>query len=215
MSAPVTAVIYPNGQTLTSTALTPAAINKFMLAFTCGMLGINPPDYKQVRDSWPSQGQPFQNLPVDVCYVACVPESVDYRLVRNKTFSTIPATNETPEQVLETWTYTRGWRITWSLYGPNSTDRARALHSALFLDYFNDQLNLVNLFPLPDPPEPVRVPEEINAQWFERAEFHCIMYEDVTETIADNVATSVEVKVYDQDSSDVDHPLADVTVSKV
>ena len=206
-----TATILPNGQTLTSTALTPKVINALMLQLTCGMLGINPPDYSQVRDAWQTQGQPFQDVNTDICYVACVPENVDYRLVRDRTYTTIPAGGGLPERVQETWTYTRGWRVTWTLYGPNSTDRARMVHSALFMDYFNDQLNLSSLFPVSDPPEIIRMPENMNAQWFERAEFHVIMYENVTETIIDGIVTSVEVKVYDASPSD---PVADFTVVK-
>lgn len=206
-----TATIYPNGQTLTSTALTPKQINALMLQITCGMLGINPPDYSLVRDSWQTQGQPFQDANKDVCYVACVPHDVEYRLVRDRTYTTVPATPTVPEYVLETWTYTRGWRVGWTLYGPNSTDRARMLHSALFMDLFADQLSLNNLFPVPDMSTPVRVPENFNAQWFERAEFHCVMYEYVTETINSNIVKSVEISVYDASPND---PVADFTVDK-
>jgi hypothetical protein len=120
--------------------------------------------------------------------------------VRDRTFSgTGPVT--------ETWGYTRGWRVAWCLYGPNSTDRARMIHSAMFMDYFNDVLSLSNLYPISDPPEPTRIPEQTNSQWFERADFHIIMYEQVTETIEDGAVTSVEVKVYDKDGL-----AADITV---
>lgn len=211
MSTP-TATLYPNGQQLLSSALTPKAINAFLLLTTCGMLGINPPDYQQVRDEWPTQGQPFADVNTDICYVACTPWDTDYRLVRNRTYITVPAQlGGIPERVQEAWTYTRGWRVAWTLYGPNATDRARMLHSALFLDLFNDQFNSQNLFPVPDMPEPIRIPELVNAQWFERADFYCNMYENVTETILDNVVTSVEVKLYDGSPDD---PVADFTVVK-
>ena len=201
-----TTTLYPGGQSLSSTALAPADINKVMLDVTCGMLGIVPPDYSQVRDVWQTQGQPFQDVNRDVCYVACVPENVDYRLVRNMAYGGVAAV------ATQSWQYTRGWRVTWTFYGPNATDRARMAHSALFIDYFTDQLAAANLFPLPDPPEPVRVPEVINAQWFERADFHCIMYENVTETLNNvGAATSVEVKVYDGSPDD---PVADITVQR-
>jgi hypothetical protein len=208
MSSP-TAILYPNGQQLLSSALTPKTINSFILQLTCGMLGINPPDYSQVRDSWQTQGQPFADVGTDVCFVACVPENVDYRLVRNRTYTTVPAQPGVEEQVQENWTYTKGWRVDWVLYGPNAEDRARMLKTALFLDWVNDELNNTNLFPLPDTPEVTRIPELVNAQWFERADFHCVMYENVTETIMDGTVQSVEIKLFDASPDD---PVADFTV---
>lgn len=181
---------FPNGQTLTSTALTVQQINAVIQPLTCGALGVNPPDYAQVRIDWQSQGQPFIDLPnKDICFLSCIPQDVEYSRVRDQALSgTGPVT--------ETWTYTRGWRVAWTLYGPNSTDRARALHSAMvFMDYFATQLELSNLYVVPDTAEPVRVPEQFNAQWYERVDFHVLMYEAITETIQDTVVTSVETIV--------------------
>jgi hypothetical protein len=184
---------YPNGQTLTSTALTPNAINLVIQPLTCGMIGVNPPDPNIVRVDWQTQGQPFVPTPgVDVCFISCVPYDVEYSRVRDRTTSGAGP-------VVETWVYTRGWKIQWVLYGPTSTDRARMIHSATFMDYFNSTLEGAALYPLNDPPEPTRIPEEFNAQWFERADFHIIMYEQVTETISYNAVTSIEVKVYADD----------------
>jgi hypothetical protein len=196
-------VTYPNGQTLASTALTPAQVSILVQTLTCQALGLSPVDYAQVRVEWQTQGQPFQDPSKDVCYVGCVLEDVEYTKVRDASRSgTAPIT--------ETWVYTRGWRFSWSLYGPNSTDRARMLHTAfIFMSYFSDQLSLSNLYPVSDPPEPTRTPENFNAQWWERADFHIIVYEQVTETITINPVTSVEVKVIDGSLGQV----ADLTIT--
>lgn len=183
-------VTYPNGQTLTSTALTPAQVSIIVQKLTCQALGLPPTDYGQVRVDWQTQGQPFQDVKQDVCYVGCVLEDVEYNKVRD-------ASRSGTNPVTETWVYTRGWRFSWSLYGPNSTDRARMIHSAfVFMSYFSDQLSLSSLYPVSDPPEPTRTPENFNAQWWERADFHIIVYEQVIETITYNPVTSVENKVY-------------------
>lgn len=195
---------YPNGQTLTSTALTVSQINQTIQSLTCGMLGINPVDPAQVRVDWQAQGQPDVALPSqDICYISCVTHDVEYSRVRDHTYA-----GAAPSPVTETWVYTRGWRIEWALYGPNSFDRARQVHSALFQDYFNEQLALSNLYPVLDPAEPVRLPELHNAQWYDASRFHCVFYEQVTETIQTSSVTSVEVKVYDGSPSD---PVVDVT----
>jgi hypothetical protein len=199
----VTTTNYPNGQRLISSALTVAQINTLMQSWTCGALGINPVDPTQVRYDWPTQGQPFQTVNQDICYLSCLLQDSQYSRVRNKTY-----TGSGP--VVENWTYTRNWRISWTLYGPNSLDRARAIHTATFIDYFNDLLNGSSLFPISEPAEPVRMPENFNAQWWERVDFSIDTYENVTETISDGVVTSVEIKVYDGSPND---PVADFTVT--
>lgn len=199
----MTTTTYPNGQQLVSSALTTTDINKLLQVLTCGVLGINPPNYAAVRVDWPTQGQPFGRVTDDVCYFLCVPQDEQYNRVRDREYSGTSA-------ITETWTYTKCWRLKWTFYGPNSQDRARALRSATFMDYFNDQLAVSNLYPLSDPPEVVRAPEEINAEWWERTDFHLEVYEKVTETIDDGAATSVEVKVNDNSGQ-----VADITISTI
>ena len=199
-----TSTIYPNGQTLTSSALTQQAMQILMQNVTCGALGVNPPDFKQVKVDWQQEGQPFTPLPsIDGCFLACTTVDKDYSRVRDQVFS-----GSGP--VTETWTYTRPWHIAWTLYGPNAVDRARQLHSTTFLDWFNDLLSTSNLYPLSDPPNPTYIPENFNAQWWPRSDFHLDLYEKVTETIQDGAVTSVEVSLNADDLGKV----ADFTVTK-
>lgn len=199
----MTTTAYPNGQVLTSTALTVRQINILVQALTCGMLGIIPVDPSKVRVDWQPQGQPGVAAPSqDICYIVCATENVEYSRVRDHTLTgTGPVT--------EIWVYTRGWRVTWQLEGPNSFDRARQIHSALFQDYFNDAFATSNLYPVLDPPEPVRIPVEHNAQWYDSSQFYCVFYEQVTENIQTPIVTSAEVKVYAGLPND---PIADITV---
>lgn len=199
-----TQTAYPNGQVLVSSALTPSQINLIIQTLTCGAIGVNPVDPSQVRVDWPTQGQPFADVGTDVCYISCVPKDVEYSRIRERVLTQ----TSNPTVLTENWGYTKGWRIAWVFYGPNSEDRSRQVRSAMFLGYFNDQLSLNNLYPLPDPPEVVRSPQLINAEWWERADFHIDLYEAVTETITDGVVTSVEVKLNDNNG-----PVADLTVT--
>jgi len=201
----MSSVTYPSGQTLTSTALSIQQINIIMQTITCGMLGIVPVNPSLVRVSWQFQGQPDVALPSqDSCYISCALQDVEYSRVRDRTYT---GSNSAP--VNETWVYTRGWRISWNTYGPNSLDRARQIHSALFQDYFNDQYELSKLYPVLDPAEPVRLPIEHNAQWYDASSFHCIFYEEVTETIQTPSVTSMEIKIYDGSPDD---PIFDLTI---
>ena len=202
----MTTTTYPNGQTLTSTALTIQQINILIQTLTCGMLGINPVDPSQVRVDWQPQGQPDVALPSDdSCYISCVLQDTPYSRVRDRSYAGIDVSTET-------WVYTRGWRIAWEAYGPSAFDRMRQVHSALFIDYFNDQLALQgNLYPVLDPAEPTRMPTNHNAQWYDRSDFRIEMYEQVTETIQYPVVASLEIKVYDGSPDD---PVADIILTK-
>lgn len=194
----MTAIIYPNGTTLTSTALSPDAINRVVQALTCSMLGLSL-DFSKVRINWQTQGQPFDISPGDdVCYLACTVHDVEYSRIRDQAMSMLDGV------LVSTWLYTRGWLVKWCFYGANATDHARAVHSGLFMDWVNYSLNASNLFPVNDTPEPTRIPELINAQWWERADFHVIMYEQVTETISEDKALSVEIKVEDSNGLEAD-----------
>ena len=199
-----TSTTYPNGQVLVSSALTIPQANVLLQILTCGMIGVNPPDFSKVRIDWPTQGQPFANVAADICYLACLPEEGEYNKVRDL------QTDDGPTgKVTETWTFTKIWRMSWTFYGPQSTANASAVRDALFQDYFNDQLSISNLFPVSNPSEVTRVPEQFNAQWWERADYHITMYESVTQTIQSNVVLSVENKI-----NTADGLVADFTVTK-
>ncbi len=209
----MTSTTYPDGSTLASSALTLSQINNLMQSITSGALGVNPPDPAQVRVDFPVEGQPFVQRPSDdVCFLACVTEDEPYSRVRDQSPGGV---GSVVDPVTQTWVYTRNWRVAWTFYGPNSLDRARQLHSATFMDWFNNQLSSSNLYPVEDPPEPTRTPEQFNAQWWERCDFKIDLYEQITETLtwpADaGAVTSVEVRLYDGSPAD---PVADFTVTK-
>lgn len=199
-----TQTTYPNGQVLTSSALTPTGITNLLQTLTMGMIGLDPTvqaNFAKVKIDWQTQGQPFQEVNFDGCYLQCVPVDVEYSRVRDLVLT---STVDGPQ---ENWTYTKGWRVEWVFYGPTAEDNARAVRSGLFMDYFLNLLANSNLFPLPDAPEVMRVPEEINAQWWEVARYHIDMYEAVVETITDGAVSSLEIKVYDSSGE-----VADITV---
>lgn len=184
---------YPDGSVLTSSALTIAQINAIIQPLTLGMLGLAVSSTSSaVRIQWPTAGAPFQDITDDVCYLACVPTDDPYDRIRDR--ANLSAADPNLE---EQWNYTRAWQIKWCFYGPNSTDRARALRSALYQDYFTEALSTSQLFPVTDFAECIRAPELIDGQWFERVDFQVEFYEFVTETILRQTVLSVETTIND------------------
>jgi hypothetical protein len=194
----MTTTTYPNGSVLISTAFTVPAISQLWQDLTCGLIGVNPPDYSRVTVDWPQEGQPFIQKPTqDRCTLLVVPQDVDYSRVRDMVTG---GTGVAGDPVTQTWTYTKGWRVAWTAYGPNAEDNLRAVRSGMFLDWSNDQLAQSNLYLVNDPREVTFTPENWNAQWFPRADFEITFYEQVTEVLTWPVGAgaveSVEVKVY-------------------
>jgi hypothetical protein len=198
-------VSYPDSSVLTSTALTIQQIEAAMQLAVCGMLGVTDPETTSlVRIEYGTTGQPSQDIADDVCNLRCMPNGTDpYSRIRERTEATGDDIS-----LLEYWTYTNVWTAHFCLYGPNSYDRARAIRSAFYQEYFTDLLAQSQLFPVSDFPEPVRAPEFYDGQWWERVDLDVTLYEFVQETISRQTVNSVEVIV-----SDADGEIADVNVT--
>lgn len=188
--------------------LTPKQIDKAMQAATLAMLSIDPASdpnaYAEVRTSWPTTGQPGWKIDDDVCFLRCVEEDDEYNRIRDSELSSNDDTS-----VTETTTYTRVWRVFWVLYGKHSFDRARMIRSALQGQAIHDLLASSNLYFVPNPSAPQRVPELFGGQWWERTDFSARFNELVTET--ETIPTVASVEVIVNDASGV---IADITTTK-
>lgn len=192
----MTTTTFPNGQVFTSTALTFPQINVLMQALTTQMLGIdqtNPRFNDFVRLDWPTGGQPAWKITDDACFLRNVVSDDQYNRIRDKASAFNDGVTNT-----ETFTYTRVWKTSFSLVGPNSLDNARLIKSALFLDFPLDSLAKSNLFIISDIADPIRAPELFDGQWWERVELEVRMNEGVTETILTPAIASAEIVIADE-----------------
>jgi hypothetical protein len=209
---------YPDGSSLISSALTIKEIGAALQPLVCGMLGIAEPESSPaVRIEYGPQGQPYNDIDEDVCYFRCMPTEDPYTRIRDR-FNWGPngwgedlfgreaygGSLDGNPALTEQWTYTNSWKIHFCFIGPNSYDRARAVRSAFYQDYFTDALALSQLFPVSDFPMPVRAPELFDGQWFERVDLDVEMYEFVTETINRQTVISVEVVLLDAEGEIAD-----------
>ena len=189
-----TVTTFPDGNVLTSSALTIQTINPVLQAITAQMLGISgqPTPYYNVRISWQTLGEIAQKIDEDICFVRAIEVGGNYERQRNF----LPQQTQSPTP-LGTWTYTRIWEAQWTHYGPNSFDNARLVRSCLFLDQFARILRSFNLFTMMDIPNPLRAPELFQAQWWERVDLRVRMYEGVQETLSYQSPTSTEIIIED------------------
>lgn len=188
-----TTTTFPNGQTLTSTALTVTEINTLLQAVTTQIFGLtsSAPNFNSaVRLDWPTDGQPAWQITDDVCFVACTPIDSDYSNMRDIT-GTADA-----DEITQVDVFTRAWNVAWTFYGPNSLDRARLVRSAMVtIQMFVDHMSEANLYINPSVDEPRRTPERYASRWWERVDLAAQFNEQVTETYTVGTVESVEVSL--------------------
>lgn len=163
-------------------------------AATISLLGLPSNAYDKVRVGWQSTGQPFPKIVQDVTILRVIEDDDPYNRIRDRKTIANPDVFA-PNSLLQIETYTRVWRVFFTVYGPTSFDNARKIRSGMFNDDIHDMLAAQNLYLVTDPSAPVRVPEERDAQWWERVDFSCQYNEAVTETRLVNKVASVEIIV--------------------
>lgn len=191
-----TTTTLPNGQVLTSSALTSGEISILFQQLTAQMLGLNPSGpndaaYSQVLIDWPTQGQPWPGgVGQDICALRCV--QVDDPYDKTRDFLIQPLDGYDVQQMVG---YTRCWKASWTFYGPSSFDHARIVKDFLFLDWAHDQLKASNLYLVTNAGSPRRAPELFQGQWWERTDLEARFYEEVTSTITLGAILNVPIDI--------------------
>jgi hypothetical protein len=163
-------------------------------------------NYYGCRCEWQQQGQPAHQISEDVVYVRAI--EVDDRYNRERYLyynqGVDASGNDLNNQVTN---YTRVWEVMWEVWGPNSFDNARQIRSQLFKQAIHDLFANSQLYCVIDPAAPVRLPDYLANQWWERVDFTCRFNEFVTEV--DTQATILSNEIIVENFSGV---IADITV---
>jgi hypothetical protein len=171
-------------------------LEDFFQSLTCACLGIpladntdpdNPIPINQdkVRIAWPKDGAPGWPITADVAFIRVINAGDDYTRLRNVIY-----TNGQRQVV-----YTNQHLVSWIFYGPNSYDNAEILRNALFLPVNMDLLSGQNLAPVNDFEPIQRSPELFNGEWWERSDWSCKFYEQVTRNQTQPSLASADIKI--------------------
>jgi hypothetical protein len=190
--------------------LVPQQIDVVLQAATITMLGLPAPQsttdpvYQTVRVGWQQQGQPAFAITEDVVFIMCTQDNDEYDKIRDRYYTNANFTRVEA--------YTRVWRVHWSVYGPNSFDNVRKIHSALWDDGIEAQLAAAQLYWVTNSPAPARIPELFGGQWWERVDFWAQFNEFVQEEVTAQSVESVEVIVENRSGiiADVDIAVPEV-----
>lgn len=144
-----------------------------------------------VRIEWPTDGAPSWSITQDVCFLQMTPVDDNYGHYVQTEFVPLDANMATVNQ-----TYTDGVRVEWTFYGPNAFDNARLIWASLFTESVKSTLQQNNIPLVTDVPKPVRVPENYDGQWWNRATVYANFNELVIRqsTVAYLQSADIQVK---------------------
>ena len=198
-------VIFPDGTSLVSSALTPRQIEAIFQPLVAQMLGFdpagNPSDaFFASRIGWQTEGQLAWEVTDNICVITAVLEDDPFARVRDDLYQ---MTGSPADSLTDEMGFTQVWRMHFSFYGPSSADWARQLLSAFSLDWVSAALQVSNLYVVPEWHRPVYAPElfpDPGGVWYERTHVEVLFNEQVSESLTPIApASTVEVTI-DTDS---------------
>lgn len=170
-------------------------IEDFFVEVTCQMLDIDlsiEENQGKVRIAWQAEGAPGWDIEEDIVFLRITPQ--DDRMARQLDVTYNP-TVEDRFNLRKKTGYTRVHKINWTLYGPNSYDYADVIRHLIFDSGYMKKFKSKNLFLITDVPMPVRLPEKINNQWWERTDFSVTFNESVIRENKVPFLQSAEIKI--------------------
>lgn len=176
--------------------LTPDAIQALFQDITIKAVGLPDNSYDKVRVGWQRRGQPAWGVDDDLIFLRAVEEDDLYNRVRE-----VETVAYDDRSLALLTTYTRVWRVFWTIVGPSSFDRARVVRSTLFNQDIHDLFATWQLYLITDPAAPMRVPEFFEGLWRERVDFSAQFNEAVSETKVVGTVRSVTVEIVTVDDT--------------
>lgn len=155
----------------------------------------DPNSYERVRVGWLTQGQPGIQVSDDVAFIRCETHDSEFSRLRDSVES------DDDDLPIINWNdiHTRTWKVSISVYGPNSLINAKLIVGGLLnVPFFDSYLSEFNLYINPSIEQPRRIPQIFQAEWWERVDIEIEFNEQVTETFTVGTVETVVVTTYDK-----------------
>jgi hypothetical protein len=176
--------------------LTLKQIEDLFQDITTRALGLNPDlpeNADKVRIAFPSVGAPAWQRETNVVFLKINAESNPIIQQRDVQYNAISVDDANRKA-----SYTRVISVGWTFYGPSSFDNADVVRNALYNTLYVSELKSHGLFLILDVPNPVRMPEPFNGQFWERTDFVASFNESVTRQVVVPYIKTAEVKLYNE-----------------
>jgi hypothetical protein len=150
---------------------------------------------KAIRKSWPTDGAPAWKVDEDITFLKLQPEDDQYNRQRTTLYSEKLNDNE---NMNETMLMTSVFKMTWSIYGPNSYINAMKIFTNIFKPAIMRELKANEMYPIPDISAPMRIPELVSSQWWERVELSIRFNTQIRLTIDVPYIKSVKITINEE-----------------
>lgn len=193
---------------MTQYYLTDEQFENVMQPLIVSMLGWDDPlvaKQKDVRITWPEEGQPAWKITENVVFLRCFEIDAPY----NKERENEDTYSVSPDEFSRETSYTRIMQVDIIIYGPSSFANAQTIRDGVFKQDYKDVLADNKIYFIPDAPSPRRVPEYWEGRWWKRYD---ISFRFNMLTVKESVVpavTSVEVGIYEGDEG---NKIAEVNV---
>lgn len=145
----------------------------------------------EARISWPTGGAPTFGIGENKVFLRCVVDVDDeYSLAREYKYE-----DTSPVGLTRQVGYTRPWKVSGLSYGPDGFDIATEILEKIQFQEYHDILASNRVFHIPARAMPNRIPELWAGQWWERADFTMMFYEEVKRTTEAPYVVSVDVTI--------------------
>jgi len=151
---------------MTDIFLTLKQIENLFWNVTTQMLGLDPAlpaNASKIRIAWPTDGAPSWKISEDVIFIRIADDDDPINLLRDNSMTVLDEDNAN-----QVTSYTRVVSVYFVCYGPNSFDNAFTIRNNLYRQKYRDLLNTKNIYLIPQIKSPLRRPELLNGQWWER-----------------------------------------------
>ena len=161
---------------------------------TVSLIGGSPEP--EVRQSWPTQGQPGFTVEDNVAFLKIydIPSAITEQQETKFEYM------ESPEYYNEKISYTRTLNISWIIYGPSSWEWATKIRYGIYYQEAHDLLARNNIYIVPSFDPPRRVPEIWAGLWYERCDLEISFNELIQINRESHYVEKVPVVVVDENN---------------
>lgn len=146
-----------------------------------------------VRIGWPTGGAPAFLITDNVVFLSALP--VEHQI--NKQHDVI--IEESSPDLLISKGMTRVMSLDIVAYGSNAMENLKTIQLGMFNDIYRNELQLEDIYYVPDTVEPRRLPENFQGQWWERADMQLRFNELLTDETQVHEVESVDIEVHNKD----------------
>ena len=150
---------------------------------------------QSIRFSYQPNSAPFFEQGQDGVYIYVSPMESDVGKFRDITYGELPGNVSVEESIV----YTRVIQCQWTCYGPNAYDTAVTIRDGILSESVRRTFSRSRVYPNPRIQTPIRTPESVNSQWWERADIKVLFNVGTEKTAPIPTMSGAVIRLHNED----------------